>query len=387
MNEWRRIERLARKALARREPAVVAHLVDVEGSHFRRPGASGHDRGGESAGTISGGCLEADLRRRMPEVLAARPLFPSSTTPERPVTRSGEQGWLRRQARDPALRALAGPRADTALAVPGGEAGWCATVVRAGGETARPGEQFARRGLKIVSSAGAEFRRAIQRRAEVPSGLREWQIGGREVTVLVESWEPAVRLVLLGSGEEIAALAVLAGPLGWQVELAGRASRNAAVAAGRIGRPLRSELDWPALCHARTAVVIATHSLADDAAFVADAVATPARYIGILGSRRRVERILALACTPAAAGRIFGPAGLDIGGESPAEIAISIASEVQAVLHARPGRSLSSSSGPIHERSILSAAEPATRGEPTIFAPTDRASPSKACFTRSEVSR
>ena len=191
---------------------------------------------------------------------------------------------------------------------------------------------------------------------------------GREVTVLVESWEPAVRLVLLGSGEEIAALAVLAGPLWLQVELAGRASRNAAVAAGRIGRPLRSELDWPALCHARTAVVIATHSLADDAAFVADAVATPARYIGILGSRRRVERILALGVHSRR-----GRPDLRSGGPSTSEENRRRKSrspsplEVQAVLHARPGRSLSSSSGPIHERSILSAAEPATRGEPTIL--------------------
>src|SRR5881394_3638896 len=94
----------------------------------------------------------------------------------------------------------------------------------------------------------------------------------------------------------MAALAVLAGTLGWEVEIAApRVSSRAVVLAARIGRPLRGAETWPALCHRRTAIVIATHSLVDDVVLLAEAAATPARYIGLLGSRRRVERIQALA--------------------------------------------------------------------------------------------
>ena len=124
MNEWRRIERLARKALARREPAVVAHLVDVEGSHFRRPGArlvmtgerrvGGHDlRGMSRSGPAAPDAGSPRGARRSSVVY-------DTGTPGDALWGTGLGCGGRLEI---LLSALAGPRADTRSRRPGRRSG------------------------------------------------------------------------------------------------------------------------------------------------------------------------------------------------------------------------------------------------------------------------
>jgi len=89
----------------------------------------------------------------------------------------------------------------------------------------------------------------------------------------------------------------------------------------------------------RTYVAIMTHRHDVDEAIVADVVARPARYLGLIGSttkwRRFRDRLEARGVAPAALDRVRCPIGLDIGGKTPAEVAVSIAAELLGAHHGR----------------------------------------------------
>ncbi len=90
---------------------------------------------------------------------------------------------------------------------------------------------------------------------------------------------------------------------------------------------------------ANDGVVIVTPEHGHDLVVLRQALATPARYIGMIGSRRKVKQVLdalrADGLSEEQIGRVHAPVGLDIGAETPAEIAVAIAAEIVAVLHGR----------------------------------------------------
>jgi xanthine dehydrogenase accessory factor len=100
-----------------------------------------------------------------------------------------------------------------------------------------------------------------------------------------------------------------------------------------------------------SAIVILTHDPKFDEPAILGAFRTPAGYIGAVGSRKtsedRRERLLAAGATSADLDRLRGPIGLNIGGKSPEEMAISILAEVIAVRNGRSGGSLSAAEGGI----------------------------------------
>ncbi len=92
----------------------------------------------------------------------------------------------------------------------------------------------------------------------------------------------------------------------------------------------------------RSAVVALTHDPKLDDMALMEALGSRAFYVGALGSRRtqeaRKERLLTLGLTPQQAARLHGPVGLPLGGRTPAEIAVSIAAELVAARNGRDGR-------------------------------------------------
>jgi len=85
------------------------------------------------------------------------------------------------------------------------------------------------------------------------------------------------------------------------------------------------------------AVVVMSHHLASDRAYLGQLAATDLRYIGLLGPAARRDRLLSELgeSGEALGGRLRGPAGIDIGGRGPAAIALSIVAEIQGVLQGR----------------------------------------------------
>lgn len=154
---------------------------------------------------------------------------------------------------------------------------------------------------------------------------------------------PPLRLVLIGAVHVAQALAPMAALAGYDVTVVD--PRGAFATAERFpGVALNGE--WPddALREigpdVRTAVVALTHDpKLDDPALTA-ALASPAFYVGALGSRKthakRLDRLREAGIAEAQLARIRGPVGLDIGAVTPAEIAVSILAEITAALRGGP---------------------------------------------------
>ena len=106
----------------------------------------------------------------------------------------------------------------------------------------------------------------------------------------------------------------------------------------------------------RTAAVVMNHNMARDTALVRALLRSPVPYIGLLGPRTRCATAFARAGTDDGdSGRIFGPVGLDIGADTPQEIALSIVAEIQAALTRAGGGSLRSRPGAVHQNQAACA--------------------------------
>ena len=175
-------------------------------------------------------------------------------------------------------------------------------------------------------------------------------------SVFVEVLGPPPHLLIFGGLDTAEALCAAAKLLGWRTIVADARARFAT----RERIPSADELivGWPEEVLAQvhpdhdTAVVVLTHDDRFDIPALAGALATQAFYIAALGSRRNQERRRELLREAGIADedldRIAGPAGLDIGAESPAETALSILAEAVARRAGRAGGSLKESRSRIH---------------------------------------
>jgi xanthine dehydrogenase accessory factor len=174
--------------------------------------------------------------------------------------------------------------------------------------------------------------------------------------VFAELYGPPPRLVVVGAVDTGEALCAAAKLLGWRTICIDARARFAT----RERMPSADELlvAWPedglaqvAPDHA-TAVVVLTHDEKFDVPALQTALRTDAFYVGAIGSRRtqaqRRQRLLEAGLSEAQLARIHGPAGLDLGADSPAETALSILAEALAVRAAREGTPLKRAPGRIH---------------------------------------
>ena len=139
-----------------------------------------------------------------------------------------------------------------------------------------------------------------------------------------EEFEPPLQLLIAGDGRDSFPLVEMARTLGWKVVILHAAEQ---VCADR-----------------RTVAVVKTHNYGRDFAFLRALLPFELPYIGLVGSKKRKEQLVAalidLGADLEQTRAIHGPAGLDIGSATPEEIALSIVAEIQAVLAARPHHSL-----------------------------------------------
>ncbi|MBA3802035.1 MAG: XdhC family protein [Acidimicrobiia bacterium] len=354
---------------------ALARVVDVEGSGPRGPGAAmAVNDQGEVAGSVSGGCVEGAVVTEAIDVL-------SGTQPSRLVTFGYSDddafavgltcgGTIRlfiepigpffdvmaARLRDEQPVALAtvvdGPGAGSAmLVVPGEdpEAHECGTL---GSDEL---DRVVRRdALGELEAARSGVRHYGPDGETTPEDLDDTEI----VRVFIESHAPPPQMWIFGAVDFTAALARAAKLLGYRVTVCDART----VFATRRRFPMADEVmvSWPqdlfelrgGTLTARDAVCILTHDPKFDVPAVAGAVATDVGYIGVMGSRtthaKRLERLREAGVDDAALERLMSPIGLDLGGRTPEETAISICAEIIARRTGRDVPSLRDAEGAIH---------------------------------------
>lgn len=295
--------------------AVLATLVRVDGSAYRGPGARMVVLAdGRAIGAISGGCLEQDVRAHAEQVRAAgRPRLVSYD-----LTRDDDAPWGLGMGCNARLDVLLEP-------CPGGVPAWIADLNAAQARreavvlaTRYEGEPLGKRALRVLPDGVSDRTRAAE-------------------GVLHEYLPPPIAVVACGDGPDTAPLVDLATALGWHARAVGKDAHLGAL-------------------DPRSAAVVMTHHYARDLALLEELLPSSAGYVGVLGPRARTERLLADARASGvhvgdqARARLHAPVGLDIGAETPQEIALAIAAEVRAVFAGREGGPLAHRAGPIHAR-------------------------------------
>jgi xanthine dehydrogenase accessory factor len=174
-------------------------------------------------------------------------------------------------------------------------------------------------------------------------------------------------LLVLGTSHDVGPLVDLAAKSGFRVTVLGfeepvpDGESFAGAAAMRLTSPtdLRAAHDFGA----NTYVAVMSHDFDDDRHAVAQLLATDVAYIGLLGPRKRFEAMCEefdaedRPLAPADRERVYAPIGLDLGSETPYQVAHSIVAEVLTVHNDREPTHLSAREGPIHDRSSPTGSE------------------------------
>ncbi len=190
---------------------------------------------------------------------------------------------------------------------------------------------------------------------------------GATIEIFIEPLRPEPRLLIAGSGYVAQALARLAAPLGWRVALVDDRSEFAASAT----LPERAEVavadiaEWvrERQADAMSAIVIVTRGHRSDEEALRAALGSGAGYIGMIGSPSKVRAIfrhlLRDGAPQADLERVHAPIGLDLGAETPDEIALSIAAELLAWRRGGTGQRLRDAAGVLARLTASDGAQPA----------------------------
>jgi xanthine dehydrogenase accessory factor len=177
-----------------------------------------------------------------------------------------------------------------------------------------------------------------------------------ELTVFVQSFAPAPRMLVFGAIDFAAAVARVGKFLGYRVTVCD--ARPVFATPKRFPEADEVVVQWPHRylestdVDERTVICVLTHDPKFDVPLLQAALRTKAAYIGAMGSRRthedRMARLREEGLDDLALARIASPIGLDIGARTPEETAVSIAAEIVALHWGGTGRQLARTEGPIH---------------------------------------
>ncbi len=189
--------------------------------------------------------------------------------------------------------------------------------------------------------------------------LSEKESASEELLTFKRVLQPCFKLVIVGAEHDAVQLCQYAALTGWEVTIVAGVSESKSIenfpGASALIATTPEHLDT-SLIDEQTAIVLMTHNFAYDLRYMVALKDASPCYIGLLGPTKRREDMLSqfIEYCPEISDRflnaIHGPAGLDIGSETPQEIAISIVSEILAVTRSRNPMSLSVKMGSIHEK-------------------------------------
>ena len=369
------------KAIKAGQKTAIATVVQLNGSSYRRPGARMLVNDiGEMTGAISGGCLEGDALRKALLAIGQQQskLVVYDTSDED----------------------------DVALGVQLG----CAGIIHVLFEPIHPENEYSTIQLfkKVVDKRNPsvlvtlflpENKRADQpgtclllEHSEIVSGIvpykilddtiiadakdalikkqsafKQYSTENQSVTAFIEYLEPPVHLVVIGAGNDAIPMVKIAECLGWKVSVVD--GRNTHATPDRftvscqilVSKP-EKVLDQITIDD-QTAFVMMTHNYNYDLAMLKALLPKMPTYIGMLGPKLKLDRMLeelqneGMEITPEMLQKVYGPTGLEIGAETPEEIALSIIAEIKAVFSGKAGGFLKLKNDVIHSREDIKIIE------------------------------
>jgi xanthine dehydrogenase accessory factor len=328
--------------------AAMATLVRTTGTTPRKEGTKMFvgDGGGIFGSVTIGGCVDARVIEQSGEVLdtASPRLLNLQLGDEEAweigLTCGGAVDVLVEPLTRPTVELYARARAEAEA----GRGAALATVLR--GEEAGTRLFIDERG--VVSGSGSPSLIEMLAR-EVPIMLRSTAASRTVGDVFIELVRPPVTLALFGAGAVAIPLVAFARTLGFRtivIDARPRfATRERFAEADEIRLGIASVIAEELPLGPMMPVVLTAHDYKIDLPVLQRALATDAPYIGLLGSRRRGAAILQMlreaGVDEEQLARVRVPIGLDLGGETAAEIALSVVSEIVAVMHGRSGSPLS----------------------------------------------
>jgi xanthine dehydrogenase accessory factor len=386
-------------------PMALATIVQTAGSSYRRAGARMLvTMKGRTIGCISGGCLDQDVVLHAQEVIRSgkSTLITYDTSSDRdiilgvglgckgviniqveyvPVRAPMENGDAKRAFLDFLVDVIEQRRIGGAATVIGttGKTGLNAgdrvMVTDLGGRNAPECRTVtAQIGIGILTGLAQSAVKKVQ------AGLVSQDFVHGTAQIFVETILPQRRLVILGAGHDAMPLARMAHELGWRTAVidgrAGYATRERFPLAEDviIARP---ESDWPReLFDGCTVAVVMAHHFLIDQAWLKNLIPLKLPYLGVMGPRKRAEKMLeglredGMNFADEELLALHNPIGLDIGADTPEQIALAILAEIQAVFGGRDGGKLKNRSGTVHLAPI--PIDP-------VF--TERLEPREACAT------
>lgn len=358
------------------QKAALATVVKVQGSSYRRAGARMYmTDDGRWVGAISGGCLEGDaLRRARQAILKGKPSVVTYDTMNDESATSLGVGLGCNGIIDVLIEPVEYLNEQTDLFtvfrnfLNQRKRVLIATIFNIEESMA---EGIGQRliiesdGHIITNLTDAILREEVQQDAQNviktgKSGTKLYNTEKGKVEVALEVLHPSIELVIFGGGYDVGPVVKLAKTLGWHVTVTDDCIAHTGAkrfpGADQVLHAARKTVVDQINITPYTATVLMSHNYKYDLAILPSLLQADVPYIGILGPRKRTKKMLqelsqnGNTISERDKQRIHSPIGLDIGAETPDEIALAIVAEIQARHQKRKGGFLKDRSGYIHER-------------------------------------
>lgn len=333
LHEIKDIVRSAKVAQANGIHTVLASVVSLDGSSYRRPGVRmSVQSDGKMIGAVSGGCVEKEVLRQAQSVF--------------------DTGNSKLMVYDGRYRL------------------GCEGILYILIEPFQPDEAFfiafekqcnSRISFEIESFFSKDEDKRFQGKTIFHLNEQSFQINTQtteNLDVFKQTIQPGFQLIIVGSEHDAVELCRFASFTGWEVSIIAppddpKSIENFPGASQYMG--IDENMFQNLTFDKQTAIVFMTHSYVKDLKYLSAARKMDVSYIGLLGPSKRREKLINEILerhddiNDAFFDGLFGPAGINIGAESAQEIAISILSEILSVLRSQQPMSLKDKKGGIHQ--------------------------------------
>lgn len=368
MKEIEDIIRAYKKAQEQNKKTALATVVHVEGSSYRRPGARMLvTEDGELTGAISGGCLEGDaLRKALLAINQQQNKLVTYDSMDEDDNSIGIQLGCNGivhilfepidQAKEiNPITLLENAAAQTTNSV-------LVTFFNLDGIQPQYGTRlFVTNDNRIGETVMATVKDGIDKDIAAVfenkfSVIKQYTPGS--TSAFIELIRPPVELVIAGAGNDAFPLVQMANVVGWHITVVdGRkthANTKRFPSVKKIIVASPAEAVQQVSINEQTVFVLMSHNYNYDLAMLNELVHTRSNYIGVLGPKKKLEKMLhdleQQGIDISSTKSIYGPTGLDIGAETPEEIALSIVAEIKAVLSNKNAGTLRDKNGFIHDQ-------------------------------------